>query len=66
MPTKTIRRDVLKHAYTDWLMYMNAGFSPKVAREQMEDDYEYFSDAEKVELSNRMLDELEHRLEHNQ
>ena len=59
----TIRKDIVKNAFEDWLQNMSAGMSPKVARELMEYEYEYFSEDEKLLLSSVMMTELEQRME---
>ena len=59
----TIRKDIVKNAFEDWIQNMNAGMSPKVARELVEYEYEYFSEDEKLLLSSVMMTELEQRME---
>ena len=59
----TIRKDITKNAFQDWLQNMEAGMSPKVARELMEYEYEYFSEDEKLLLFSVMMTELEQRME---
>lgn len=61
---KTVRREVVKGAFEDWLLNMSVGMTPKVAREMMEYDYEYFTEHEKLLLSDIMMKELDQRLEH--
>jgi len=59
----TIRKDIVKNAFEDWIQNMNAGMSPKVARELVEYEYEYSSEDEKLLLSSVMMTELEQRME---
>lgn len=58
-----IRTHIVTDAYKTWLLNMNAGMSPKVARETMEYNYEFFTEDEKIMLSGAMLAELEKRME---
>ncbi len=60
---KTVRRDVVKGAFEDWLQNMEAGMTPKVARELVEYEYEYFTEREQSLLSSIMMRELEARFE---
>lgn len=60
---KTVRREVVKGAFEDWLQNMEAGMTPKVARELVEYDYEYFTEQEQLLLSSIMMRELEARFE---
>ena len=39
-----IRKDVVNNAFEDWKLNMSVGMTPKVAREMMEHDYEYFTE----------------------
>lgn len=57
-----IRPELMAYAYDDWLRIMRNGLSAKEARETIERDYE-LTEEEKAELSKRMLDELERRME---
>jgi len=59
----TIRKDIVKNAFEDWIQNMNAGMSPKVARELVEYEYEYFTENEKLLLSSVMMTELEQKME---
>lgn len=61
---KTVRREVVQGAFEDWLLNMDAGMSPKVARELMEHHYEHFTEHEQLLLSDSMMKELEQRMEH--
>ena len=61
--TSTIRKDVVNNAFEDWKLNMSAGMTPKVAREMMEYDYEYFTESEQSLLSSIMMKELEARFE---
>ena len=59
----TVRKDIIKNAFEDWIQNMNAGMSPKVARELVEYEYEYFSEDEKLLLPSVMMTELEQKME---
>jgi len=61
--TSTIRKDVVNNAFEDWRLNMSVGMTPKVAREMMEHDYEYFTEHEQSFLSSIMMRELEARFE---
>ena len=61
--TSTLRKEVVTSAFEDWLQNMEAGMTPKVARELVEYEYEYFTEHEQLLLSSIMLDELEKRME---
>ena len=64
MPVKsTIRKEVVTSAFEDWLQNMEAGMTPKVARELVEYDYEHFTEQEQLLLSSIMMRELEARFE---
>lgn len=64
MPVKsTIRKEVVTSAFEDWLQNMEAGMTPKVARELVEYEYEYFTELEQLFLSLVMMKELEARFE---
>lgn len=63
MPALTLRKDIVDSAYEDWLLNMNVGMSPKVARELVEYDYPYFSETEQTMIASLMLSELERRME---
>lgn len=64
MPVKsTIRKEVVTSAFEDWLQNMEAGMTPKVARELVEYEYEYFTEQEQLLLSSIMMRELEARFE---
>ena len=61
--TSTLRKEVVTSAFEDWLHNMEAGMTPKVARELVEYDYEYFTEQEQLLLSSIMMRELEERFE---
>ena len=58
-----IRKDVVNNAFEDWKLNMSVGMTPKVAREMMEHDYEYFTEQEQLLLASIMMKELEARFE---
>ena len=61
--TSTLRKEVVTSAFEDWLQNMEAGMTPKVARELVEHDYEHFTEQEQLLLSSIMMRELEARFE---
>ena len=61
--TSTLRKEVVTSAFEDWLQNMEAGMTPKVARELVEYDYEHFTEQEQLLLSSIMMRELEARFE---
>ena len=61
--TSTLRKEVVTSAFEDWLQNMEAGMTPKVARELVEYDYEHFTEHEQFLLSSIMMKELEVRFE---
>ena len=56
------RPALMDYAYDDWLRIMKNGLTAKEAREDIERDYE-LTEEEKAELSKKMLNELEQRME---
>lgn len=61
--TSIIRKEVVQSAFEDWLQNMEVGMTPKVARELVEYEYEYFTEHEQLLLSSIMMSELERRMD---
>lgn len=57
-----MRFNIAMYAYKDWLRLMDAGVTPKTARETVESDYR-LDDEEKGMLSIPMQRELDMRIE---
>lgn len=57
----SVRSDIVKHAYDDWLRLMKNGLTAKEAREDVERDYELVT-SEVLLINSWMLNELEKRV----